>query len=171
MKYSFVFDFCTDNPYGDEVIGFEVNLLLENARGDTWTELLFKGTAYLDERWNPITLVRVRENAGGRLFILNRKFRVTASGAGGNYHWQAYRVQKKEWPRMVNLLRGLPVDRDEWDGRFMEKIWRKRGTVQPGDLREFVLDFLKAEKAFNEALRSAGQNPSPFVPAGFKITL
>lgn len=161
-KGYFEFHFCFSEPNGHEVIAFEVyfnwrsplvfhSLDELEKGGHPHSEMMLKGESNFardDFSMETVPLFRVREGAtnfyaihGGR----RERFQIAACGSGGNWHWEVYRFNVRGQIRMLNFLRSLDVRRngfravgfDEWDGEFVNRVWRCRGSLRREHLMAF----------------------------------
>ena len=166
-KFRYQFELCYSEPGGSECVGFQIDLL-HNVSADPGRmvsdQLIRCESSHIDLADGFLPIFSVRESLH-RLQIGDYHFRLpVAPGRGGNWYWQVDNVKPDSWAHLFNLLRRQrrqqPV---EWDTEFMERIWRKRGSLEKSDTIRFVREYLTG-------FRKGTNGPNIFAQGGYPLT-
>ena len=152
IQTNYDFDFCMDQPDGNRLVGFQIDLRWKvPALDDRWRS----GNLVEAMDWMAVdelsvgTVIRYGDHGRRVRFGTGRRarvFEIRGVSSGGNWYWDHVRVPVHEQPHLMNHLRRQRAfdvtGFGEWDHEFVREVWQSRSSLTCGKLRDFAGDFV-----------------------------
>jgi hypothetical protein len=178
MSYTFTWhftvDFCSDSPYTNDVIGFDIYhhwKIKHPVPVEPQSLLLLRCEhRFVDEDFASLPFTKFR-TPGKHLRIGTgrraRRFLMSRCGSGGNWHWTTTGCPNRVTPHLLNHLRrrfSSKIEITVWDGEFRHTIWNHPRSITFDTLRNFtrsaIRQYIAGEPDLLQALREHSASPS-----------